>query len=346
LITKATIINFFEGKCNARDRAIVEKWLSENPGKLKEFFGIEEWENFRPAGALSPDITGKLWKSITENMAPPKARYSKWMAVAASVLAVIGLSWYFILTTRKAGMASAATIANTKRIFNNTAQKMTVTLSDGSIVELLPNSTLSYPVDFNAAKREVVLKGEGNFDIAKDAARPFSVNSNAVLITVLGTRFTVKPDGANNATKVILHEGSVMVRIADSAARGNKNEYYLAPGDIFISRKINRQSRIIDTARVTTPGNDTNDSLSARILHLEKDKDDCYIFNDYPLDVVFDQLQIIYNTKIIYNRSELGNRTFIGKVDKKDSVYNILKSIALLNKYHVQKQGDTLIIAN
>ena len=48
-----------------------------------------------------------------------------------------------------------------------------------------------------------------------------------------------------------------MVKIIDPSFRDNKNEYYLTPGDIFIFKKV-------------------NDSLSARILHLEKDKDDCY----------------------------------------------------------------------
>ena len=68
------------------------------------------------------------------------------------------------------------------------------------------------------------------------------------------------------------------------------------------------------------------------------------IFDNYPLDVVFDQLQIIYNTKIIYDKAELGNRSFIGKMDKKDSLYHILKSIALLNNFGLHKQGDSLVI--
>jgi hypothetical protein len=108
-----------------------------------------------------------------------------------------------------------------------------------------------------------------------------------------------------------------MVRISDSS-------YYLDPGDIFIS----------------------SDSLSARIIHLEKDKDGCYVFNNYPLDVVFDQLQLIYNTKIIYKKAELANRTFIGKIDKKDPLDHILKSIALLTNFGLHKQGDGFVISN
>ena len=348
---KETILNFFEGKCDAREAAIVHAWLNENPATLKEYMGEEEWENFQPAHILSPGKSGKLWNSITKNTASAAVYYPyfRWMTVAASVLLVVGVAWHFILIKQKTGIISAATAAITKNISNNTLLKMTLTLSDGSTVELSPGSKLSYPEKFNAAKREVILNGEANFNVAKDVAKPFSVYSNSVLITVLGTRFTVKSYEANNATKVILHEGRVVVKLPNAPSQANKNEYYLTPGDIFIFKKINKRSRIIDAAPIqpiATPNNILHDSLSARILHLEKDKDDCYVFSNYPLDVVFDQLQIIYNTKIIYNKADLGNRSFIGKIDKKDSLYPILKSISLLNNFGLHKQGDSFIISN
>ncbi|TDW96906.1 FecR family protein [Dinghuibacter silviterrae] len=258
----------------------------------------EEWDNFQPNQVLSPDISDKLWNNIDRNTATPFN--FRWIAVAASVVMVVGLSWYFI-----AKRTSTAAFATKK---NNTAQKMMLALSDGSSVELLPNSTISYPENFDSLKREVILNGEATFTVAKDAAKPFSVYSNSVLITVLGTRFTV------NASKVVLHEGEVKVN-------AGKNEYHLTPGDIYIF-------------------------TSARIFHLEKDKDDGYVFTDYPLEVVFDQLQMIYNARIIYNKEALGNRTFIGKIDKKDSLSHILKSIALLNNFSLQKQGDTFVMNN
>jgi transmembrane sensor len=348
LTTEEIIINFFEGKFAPRDAAVVHAWLNENPTIVKDYIGEEEWEDFEPAHVLTPDISGKLWNGINKNTTPPEVHYPyfRWISVAASILLVIGLSWHFIAKKQKTDLTSVAGVAITKNIFNNTPQKMTLALSDGSTVELLPNSTLSYPENFNAAKRDVILKGEANFNIAKDAARPFSVYSNTVLITVLGTRFTVKSYEANNDAKVILHEGRVMIKITNSDDRDNKNEYYLTPGDIFILKKVNEPSHIINTGRIATQKNISTDSLSARILHLEKDTNDCYVFNNYPLDVVFDQLQIIYNTRIIYNKAELGNRSFIGKIDKKDSLYNILKCIALLNNFSLHNQGDSLTISN
>jgi len=294
--------------------------------ELNEHIGEEEWEDFQPDQVLSPEISGKLWNNINKNTSAPKVHYPyfRWMAVAASVLLVAGLSWLLISKKQKTGIISDATVAIAKNISNNTPQKKAFTLSDGSTVELSPNSTLAYPESFDSSKRAVKLNGEANFNIAKDIAKPFSVSINSVLITVLGTRFTVNSYEANNVTKVILYEGRVMVKIIDSSFQ-DKNEYYLTPGDVFLLKKA-------------------DDSLSARILHLEKDKEDSYVFNNYPLDVVFDQLQIIYNTKIIYNKAEPGNRSFIGKIDKRDSLDHILKSIALLNNFGFHKQGDSFII--
>jgi ferric-dicitrate binding protein FerR (iron transport regulator) len=247
--------------------------------------------------------------------------------VAASVFLVVGLSWQFILRKQGAGIANVATVPIAQNISNTTHREKTLSLSDGSAVELAPNSTLSYPESFNALKRDVLLSGEANFSIAKDVAKPFSVSINSVLITVLGTRFTANSYEANTVTKVILSEGRVMVKIIDSSFR-DKNEYFLTPGDVFLYKKKG------------------SDSLSARIFHLAKDKDDCFVFNNYPLDVVFDQLAIIYNTKIVYNKAELGNRSFIGKIEKKDPLDHILKSIALLNNFGFHKQGDDFIISH
>jgi transmembrane sensor len=288
----------------------------EDIDKLKACMGEEEWEKFQTTHVLSPDKSGKLWNGIYKNTGFSRARYLnfRWLAVAASVLLVVGLSWYFIVQRQKTNPVEAATVAIAK---NNTPEKMALTLNDGSAVELSPGSKLSYSGIANSLKRAVILDGEASFNIAKNAGNPFSVYSHSVLITVLGTRFTVRSYEENKATKVILHEGRVMVKVADSS-------YYLDSGDIFIS----------------------SDSLSARVIHLQKDKDGCYVFDNYPLDVVFDQLQLIYDTKIAYNKAELGNRTFIGKIDKKDPLNHILQSIALVTKFGLHKEGDGFVISN
>jgi ferric-dicitrate binding protein FerR (iron transport regulator) len=70
--------------------------------------------------------------------------------------------------------------------------KSHLTLSDGSLVILNSGSKLSYIKNFEKGSREVFLKGEAFFSIAKDSLRPFIVNSRETTTIALGTSFNVK----------------------------------------------------------------------------------------------------------------------------------------------------------
>jgi len=93
--------------------------------ELNDYIGEEDWEDFQPDQVLSPELSGKLWNSIKKNTSAPKVRYPnfRWLAVAASVLLVIGLSWQFILKKQKTSITSAAIVPIAKNISNNTPQK-------------------------------------------------------------------------------------------------------------------------------------------------------------------------------------------------------------------------------
>lgn len=346
LITEELIQQFFEGRCDDRDKAIVEAFFRDNPGKLKEYMGADEWEEFQPSGALDVQTSGKLWKDIQKNTATIQSIYTylTWTAVAASIIIALGTYWYFAGKKQvfKTNAPEVAVHGSTgKSIYNNTMGKMMLTLPDGSTVDLSPASTLTYPEDFNIVKRAVTIKGEASFSIAKDASKPFMVYNNAVLVTVLGTRFTVKSEDSSVNTKVILQEGSVMINIHNTTFQYIKKEYYLAPGDIFILKKVAKQKSSLHAVGSEAL---STDSLTARILHLQKGLENSHVFDNYPLDVVFDQLQLIYNTKIIYHKADLGNRSFIGKIDGKDSLNNVLRSICLLNNFTLRKQGEDFVI--
>ncbi|MCD8741066.1 FecR domain-containing protein [Mucilaginibacter roseus] len=71
------------------------------------------------------------------------------------------------------------------------AKTKVVLLADGTRVTLNANSTLRYPDDFNADKREVYLTGEAYFEVFHDENKPFVIHSGKLLTHVLGTTFTV-----------------------------------------------------------------------------------------------------------------------------------------------------------
>ncbi|WP_439481238.1 FecR family protein [Cyclobacterium plantarum] len=70
--------------------------------------------------------------------------------------------------------------------------KSHLTLSDGSLVILNSGSELRYIKNFEKGRREVQLRGEAFFSVARDSLRPFIVNSRQTTTTALGTSFNIK----------------------------------------------------------------------------------------------------------------------------------------------------------
>lgn len=94
-------------------------------------------------------------------------------------------------------------------------ERRTISLEDGSTVELAGASSLS--VDFAANARRINLHdGEAFFTVAADAARPFIVTAASGQTEALGTAFDIKRQG--EAVTVAVTEHSVAVSV-DGAGR-------------------------------------------------------------------------------------------------------------------------------
>lgn len=83
-----------------------------------------------------------------------------------------------------------------------------IKLIDGSSVILNGGSRLVYPALFSNA-REVILSGEGFFDIARDNEKPFILKTKNLSVKVMGTRFGVKAYEEDSQTILTLESGSV-----------------------------------------------------------------------------------------------------------------------------------------
>lgn len=99
-----------------------------------------------------------------------------------------------------------------------------LTLADGSRVVLSPGGKLK--TRFTRGARDVTLEaGDGFFDVAHDAGRPFEVAASGRTLTVLGTRFNVAGGGR---LTVSLVEGSLRVSQAGAA------NVLLEPGQRYV----------------------------------------------------------------------------------------------------------------
>lgn len=85
-------------------------------------------------------------------------------------------------------------------------------LGDGTTVYLNAQSSLRFPVAFGKGERKVELTGEGYFEVAHDAARPFKVDmGKGKEVTVLGTRFDARVYADDPGAATTLLDGSVRV---------------------------------------------------------------------------------------------------------------------------------------
>jgi len=113
-----------------------------------------------------------------------------------------------------------------------------VVLPDGTKVWLNNSATLKYPREFSENERNVHLEGEAYFEVTKNRHKPFTVQSGAMCVRVLGTTFNFKCDKRCRIAEATLIEGEIEVK-------GNKEEGQGFPfqytGVSFIRLYIGRQ---------------------------------------------------------------------------------------------------------
>lgn len=119
-----------------------------------------------------------------------------------------------------------------------------VRLDDGSLLRL--NTDSKVEVRLGRKERHVrLLRGEGFFEVAHDALRPFIVESGATQVRALGTKFDVRRNGVD--TQVTLVEGRVRV------SRSRRPEAWtLAPNQQITVNGVARGPRPADAAETTS----------------------------------------------------------------------------------------------
>ena len=151
-------------------------------------------------------------------------------------------------------------------------------LADGTAVHLNAGSELRYPVAFAAAERKVHLKGEAWFEVAKDAERPFYVETDEVSIRVYGTAFNVNTHGLR-ATETVLVEGEIGI-----SGKGGTGERRMRPGQL--------------AACDHHSGEITFREVDVRKYTAWKNGEFC--FNDDTLEEILEELGRWYDVRIVY----------------------------------------------
>jgi transmembrane sensor len=191
-------------------RAEYVRWLRESPLHVSEMLRITHvhsalatfphWNEITPVDvsfppALTLELPGAADRSGTNTS---KLRRSGWFRPA-------GVTAFFVIVgivlTYMAHLGS-------QTIHTGAGERREVTLTDGSVVRISPNTTLR--VRFTERQRWVLLsRGDAVFRVARDRAKPFLVETDHARVRAVGTEFGVEYQG--NTVIVTVEEGRVAV---------------------------------------------------------------------------------------------------------------------------------------
>ncbi len=130
---------------------------------------------------------------------PLKRQRSVLLRIAASLL-VLAVA-VLVLKNQLGTQSEMQTIASTDQA------TLEQRLSDGTVVELNRSSSLVFNKDFEGETRQVALKGEAFFDVARNEAKPFIIETEAVVVKVLGTSFNVRANPGDDFVEVYVASG-------------------------------------------------------------------------------------------------------------------------------------------
>lgn len=198
-----------------------------------------------------------------------------------------------------------------------------IRLPDGSNVWLNAASSLEYPLNIrNAATRSVKLTGEAYFEVTKDSAHPFIVETEKQKLEVLGTHFNINSYADERATRTTLLEGSVRV-----SALTNSSEYeILKPGEQSV---LSAQGIKINTV-------DTDESIAW--------KKGYFMFNNEKQESILRKISRWYNIKVEYADEEAKDVMYYGTVSRFDKISQVLHKFEQTGEVRFEMQGNKLVV--
>lgn len=227
-------------------------------------------------------------------------------------------------TNNLSGMVYPEQVATGKTEYNvlevPRGGEYTVTLSDGTVVYLNSGSELRYPVAFGAERRDVFLSGEGYFEVAKDAERPFFVNADKLKIRVYGTSFNVNTYNIANVETVLV-EGKIGIQ-------GNNAEYTVKPGQLALYNREKGTMEIRD--------------VDVRPYVAWKEHE--FMFDNESLEEIMNTLSLWYDVDVFFQTASLKQLHFTGHLGRYEEVSHILDAISGVTQVKFSVKGRTIIV--
>ncbi len=219
--TQEAILRHLEGESREEDDRLILSFLEESEENKKFFFDIKAiWAADRVLTSDSLDsdyeamlsrLNARIDAEQEEKPARPRRFFTKCLCIAASFAALVALTVFLV--------SDRSPLFNSKPVYathiNDTGDVESLVLPDGTEVWLVAGSKLEYLMSEKNKERNLILSGEGFFEVAKDSIRPFILQANNISVVALGTAFNVRAFPGSNYSEILLEEGSVVLKNSD-----------------------------------------------------------------------------------------------------------------------------------
>ena len=235
------------GTATPQEEAALEAWRLASAANRRIYEEMrrlwQEAEKIR--GLARPDLDSE-WEALRSRLKSRSVTTATLRTVhrKKQTTFLLRIAAVFIVGLFAAALVHMITGPLSHQVFKATAQTETVSLPDGTVIHLDGGSRLITPRRFAKDARSVDLTGTAFFEVAHDAARPFTVHAGVLEVTVLGTQFSVRTGGPAQETVVDLVKGRVEV----AAPTGGK--MLLAPGEEV---SWNRKTKKLYKHTITDP---------------------------------------------------------------------------------------------
>lgn len=210
-------------------------------------------------------------------------------------------------------------------VFTPRGGQYQVILPDGSKVWLNAESSITFPSAFGAASRKVSVSGEAYFEIAADAAKPFTVSilspegRRLGTVRVLGTHFNINAYADESTIKTTLLEGAVSVS-------GTADTRVLAAG---------QQAQFSESGPVRLiPDADLREAVAW--------KDGLFDFEGSDIQNVMRRIARWYDVQVIYRNTTSAH--FMGTISRNVNLSEVLKMLEMTGEVHFEVTGKTVTV--
>ncbi|MBA6354141.1 FecR family protein [Colwellia sp. BRX9-1] len=315
-----------------KDKLDFQLWVNQSDFHRKTLFSLAAlWDDLSVLNELSALFT--LEKPIQK-----KHNVITKYAVAAGITFILLFAGnFFVNITPFIDDNIEKRFVEVRTLQTEIGQQTRFSLSDGSRIKLNTNSLVE--VSYSKNNRLLTLiKGEANFDVAKDKSRPFTVTVGEKSFTALGTIFNVKRK-SNENMELVVTEGQVLMTKSNQPL--NKIAKMLStlpkeklPGFLITSGEIATIENNIQTSNKKTSFEQIQRELAWQQGML--------VFNGKPLDEALAEISRYTTTTFEIKDVEL-NKIKVAGYFKANDIDGLLKSLSSNFNIQFEKVNENSI---